>query len=174
MLKFATLMPEDGETTQPRRQPRASSRDLLVVILAAGQGKRMRSSMPKILHPLAGEPLIHYPIQLARQLGARTTVIVHAPGQEGTLARLAPGLALVPQHRPLGTGHALNQVPQALRAAPEVLVLYGDVPLLTLATARRLIQLRRRNDLDCALLSANMSDPTRSGPLLQATTARLH
>jgi bifunctional UDP-N-acetylglucosamine pyrophosphorylase/glucosamine-1-phosphate N-acetyltransferase len=174
MLKFATLMPEDGETTLPRRQPRASSRDLLVVILAAGQGKRMRSSVPKILHPLAGEPLIHYPIQLARQLGARTTAIVHAPGQETTLARLAPGLALVPQHRPLGTGHALNQIPQALRAAPEVLVLYGDVPLLTLTTVRRLIQLRRRNDLDCALLGANMADPTGYGRLVEESNGRVH
>src|SRR5258708_16275208 len=107
MLKFATLMPEDGETTLPRRQPRASSRDLLVVILAAGQGKRMRSSVPKILHPLAGEPLIHYPIQLARQLGARTAAIVHAPPQEGTLARPSPRLAPVPHHRPRATDPAL-------------------------------------------------------------------
>ncbi len=174
MLKFATLMPEDGETTLPRRQPRASSKDLLVVILAAGQGKRMRSSVPKIFHPLAGEPLIHYPIQLARQLGARTTVVVHAVGQETLLAPLAQGLALVPQHRPLGTGHAVNQVPQALRAPPEVLVLYGDVPLLTLATARRLIQLRRRNDLDCALLVARMSDPTGYGRLVEESNGRVH
>ena len=174
MLKFAPHMPEDGETTLPRRQPRASSRDLLVVILAAGQGKRMRSAVPKIMHPLAGEPLLHYPIQLARQLGARTTVVVHAPGQESMVARLAQGLALVPQHRPLGTGHALNQVPQALRTATEVLVLYGDVPLLTVATARRLVQLRRRNDLDCALLAAQMSDPTGYGRLVEESNGRVH
>src|SRR5258708_8441346 len=174
MLKFATLMPEDGETTLPRRQPRASSKDLLVVTLAAGQGKRLHLSVPKIFHPLAGEPLIHYPIQLARQLGARTTVVVHAVGQETLLAPLAQGLALVPQHRPLGTGHAVNQVPQALRAPPEVLVLYGDVPLLTLTTVRRLIQLRRRNGLDCALLGANMSDPTGYGRLVEESNGRVH
>src|SRR3984893_8403097 len=118
MLKFPTLMPEDGETTMPRRQPRASAKDLLVVILAAGQGKRMRSATPKVFHPLAGEPLVGYPIQLARQLGAGHIVLVHAPGEETQLAILAEGCALATQHRPLGTGHAVYQVPAALRQAP--------------------------------------------------------
>ena len=128
----------------------------------------MRSSVPKILHPLAGEPLVRYPIQLARQLGAGNIVLVHAPGQAEALASVAPGCTLVTQPRPLGTGHALNQVPQALRHALEVLVLYGDVPLLTLATVRRLVQLRRRNDLDCALLAARMADPTGYGRLVES------
>jgi bifunctional UDP-N-acetylglucosamine pyrophosphorylase / glucosamine-1-phosphate N-acetyltransferase len=167
-------MPEDGDTPLPRRQPRASARDLLVVILAAGQGKRMRSAIPKILHPLAGESLVHYPIQLARQLGARSIVLVHAPGQEASLVPIAAGLTLTAQQRPLGTGHALNQVPQALRQALEVLVLYGDVPLLTVATVRRLIQLRRRNDLDCALLAARMADPTGYGRLVESDDGRVH
>jgi bifunctional UDP-N-acetylglucosamine pyrophosphorylase/glucosamine-1-phosphate N-acetyltransferase len=168
MLKFPTLMPEDGETTMARRQPRVSAKDLLVVILAAGQGKRMRSATPKIFHPLAGEPLVAYPIKLARQLGAGNIVLVHAPGEEAQLEGLAQGCILVAQHRPLGTGHALNQVPQALRQAPEVLVLYGDVPLLTPATVRRLVQRRRRSDLDCALLAARMTDPTGYGRLVEA------
>jgi bifunctional UDP-N-acetylglucosamine pyrophosphorylase/glucosamine-1-phosphate N-acetyltransferase len=167
MLKSRSLMPEDGASTLPRRQPRASAKDLLVVILAAGQGTRMRSAIPKILHPLAGEPLIHYPIQLARQVGGGSIALVHAPSQEQSLAPLATGLTLIAQQRPLGTGHALNQVPQALREAPEVLVLYGDVPLLTVATVRRLVQLRRRNDLDCALLAARMLDPTGYGRLVE-------
>jgi bifunctional UDP-N-acetylglucosamine pyrophosphorylase/glucosamine-1-phosphate N-acetyltransferase len=173
MLKSPSLMPEDGATTSSRRQPRASAKDLLVVILAAGQGTRMRSAIPKILHPLAGEPLIHYPIQLARQMGAGSIVLVHAPGQEQSLAPLAAGITLVPQQRPLGTGHALNQVPQAVRGAPEVLVLYGDVPLLTAATARRLVQLRRRNELDCAVLAAVMDDPTGYGRLVESEDGRV-
>jgi bifunctional UDP-N-acetylglucosamine pyrophosphorylase/glucosamine-1-phosphate N-acetyltransferase len=167
-------MPEDGATTLPRRQPRASAKDLLVVILAAGKGTRMRSAIPKILHPLAGTPLIDYPVQLARQMGAGSIVLIHAPGQEHNLRPFAAGLTLVAQQRPLGTGHALNQVPQARRQASEVLVLYGDVPLLTLTTVRRLIQLRRRNDLDCALLAARMSDPTGYGRLVEAPDGRVH
>jgi bifunctional UDP-N-acetylglucosamine pyrophosphorylase/glucosamine-1-phosphate N-acetyltransferase len=167
MLNFPTLMPEDGETTQPRRQPRASASDLLVVILAAGQGSRMRSAVPKVLQPLAGEPLLRYPIEIARQLSARRIVIVHAPGQQATLADVAAGCTLVTQPRPLGTGNAVNQVPAALRKVPEVLVLYGDVPLMTLPTLRRLVQLRRRNDLDCALVAARMADPTGYGRLVE-------
>jgi bifunctional UDP-N-acetylglucosamine pyrophosphorylase/glucosamine-1-phosphate N-acetyltransferase len=166
MLNFPTLMPEDGETIQPRRQARASARDLLVVILAAGKGTRMRSSLPKVLHPLAGQPLLSYPINLARQLGAGNIVVVHAPGQQAALAEVAAGSIMVTQQHPLGTGHAVNQVPQALRDIPEVLVLYGDVPLLTLPTLRRLVQLRRRNELDCSLLAARMADPTGYGRLV--------
>ena len=166
MLNFPTLMPEDGETIQPRRQARASARDLLVVILAAGKGTRMRSALPKVLHPLAGEPLLSYPISLARQLGAGNIVVVHAPGQQAALAEVAAGSTMVTQQHPLGTGHAVNQVPQALREIPEVLVLYGDVPLLTLPTLRRLVQLRRRNELDCSLLAARMADPTGYGRLV--------
>jgi bifunctional UDP-N-acetylglucosamine pyrophosphorylase/glucosamine-1-phosphate N-acetyltransferase len=164
-------MPEVGETTQPRRQRRASTRDLLVVILAAGKGARMRSAVPKVLHPLAGEPLLSYPIQVARQLGAGRIVIVHAPGQQSALADVAAGCVLVTQKRPLGTGHALNQVPQAMRDLPEVLVLYGDVPLLTLPTIRRLVQLRRRNDLDVALVAAQVADPTGYGRLVEVNGA---
>ena len=134
----------------------------------------MRSAIPKILHPLAGEPLVHYPIQLARQLGAGSIVLVHGPGQEASLRPIAVGLTLIAQQRSLGTGHALNQVPQALRQAPEVLVLYGDVPLLTVATVRRLIQVRRRNDLDCALLAARMADPTGFGRLVESEDGRVH
>ena len=127
----------------------------------------MRSAVPKVLHPLAGEPLLRYPVELARQLGARKIVLVHAAGQQAALGDFATGSNLVPQQRPLGTGHAVNQVPRALRDIPEVLILYGDVPLLTLPTLRRLVQLRRRHDLDCALLAARMTDPTGYGRLVE-------
>jgi bifunctional UDP-N-acetylglucosamine pyrophosphorylase/glucosamine-1-phosphate N-acetyltransferase len=134
----------------------------------------MGSAIPKILHPLAGEPLIYYPIQFARQVGAGNIVLVHAPGQEASIGRLTAGLTLVTQQRPLGTGHALNQVPQELRQGNEVLILYGDVPLLTVATVRRLIQLRRRTDLDGALLATRMADPAGYGRLVQSEDGRVH
>jgi bifunctional UDP-N-acetylglucosamine pyrophosphorylase/glucosamine-1-phosphate N-acetyltransferase len=167
MLNLPTLMPQEGETTQPRRPRRASARDLLVIILAAGKGVRMRSAVPKVLHPLAGEPMLRYPIEVARQLGAGRVVIVHAPGQQSALADVAAGCTLVAQQRPLGTGHAVNQVPPAMRDVREVLVLYGDVPLLTLSTTRRLLQLRRRNNLDVALVAARVADPSGYGRLVE-------
>ena len=151
-------MPATGEPSSPSR-PSARARDLLVVILAAGDGTRMRSSRPKVLHELAGRPLISYPLALASQLKATRTVVVHAPAQRDAVAAVAPHAELVPQRQRLGTGHALNQVPQALRDAREVLVLYGDVPLLTLDTLRRLLQARRAGDLDCVLLAAEVANP---------------
>ncbi|MDQ6746984.1 MAG: bifunctional UDP-N-acetylglucosamine diphosphorylase/glucosamine-1-phosphate N-acetyltransferase GlmU [Candidatus Dormibacteraeota bacterium] len=151
-------MPATGEPSPPRASPRA--RDLLVVVLAAGQGTRMRSSRPKVLHHLSGQPLLGYPLGLARQVGAARVVVVYGPGQRDAIATTVGAAAdLVPQRQQLGTGHALNQVPQALRGHREVLVLYGDVPLLTMETVRRLLRARRKGDLDCVLLAAVMADP---------------
>jgi bifunctional UDP-N-acetylglucosamine pyrophosphorylase/glucosamine-1-phosphate N-acetyltransferase len=159
-------MADTGESPPARKSARASARDLLVVILAAGHGKRMRSTTPKALYPLGGQPMLRYSLDVARQLSASNVVVVHAPGQRQLIEPLAPGARLVVQGRPLGTGHALNQVPQALRGATEVLVLYGDVPLLRPATTRRLLQARRRSDFDSVLLAARVSDPSGYGRII--------
>jgi bifunctional UDP-N-acetylglucosamine pyrophosphorylase/glucosamine-1-phosphate N-acetyltransferase len=150
------------------------ARDLLVVVLAAGQGTRMRSSHPKVLHQLAGTPMICHPLALARQVGAARVAVVHAPGERDQIAAVTGQAQLVPQRSRLGTGHALNQVPQGLRDHREVLVLYGDVPLLTVETVRRLLQARRHGDLDCVLLAAEMDDPGGYGRVLgEGAAARI-
>ncbi|MFN2465269.1 MAG: bifunctional UDP-N-acetylglucosamine diphosphorylase/glucosamine-1-phosphate N-acetyltransferase GlmU [Candidatus Dormibacteria bacterium] len=166
-------MPATGEPSPPRASSRA--RDLLVVVLAAGQGTRMRSSRPKVLHELAGQPLLSYPLGLAGHLGAARVVVVHAPTQREAIAGTVGATAeLVSQRQQLGTGHALNQVPQALRSHREVLVLYGDVPLLTLESLRRMLQLRRQGDLDCVLLAAEVSDPRGYGRVIgEGSQARI-
>jgi bifunctional UDP-N-acetylglucosamine pyrophosphorylase/glucosamine-1-phosphate N-acetyltransferase len=166
-------MPATGELSPPR--PSSRARDLLVVVLAAGQGTRMRSSIPKVLHPLGGQPLLCYPLGLARQVGAARVVVVHAPGQREAIAPVVGKAAeLVPQRQQLGTGHALNQVPQAFRDHREVLVLYGDVPLLTVDTVRRLLQARRHGDLDCVLLAAEVADPHGYGRVVgEGSQARI-
>ncbi|HEV1997581.1 MAG TPA: bifunctional UDP-N-acetylglucosamine diphosphorylase/glucosamine-1-phosphate N-acetyltransferase GlmU [Candidatus Dormibacteraeota bacterium] len=155
-------MPATGEPS-PASRPSSRARDLLVVVLAAGDGKRMRSSRPKVLHELAGQPLISYPLSLARQLGAARVAVVHAPAQREAIADIAGAADMIAQRQRLGTGHALNQVPQALRHHREVLVLYGDVPLLTPGTLRRLLAARRRGDQDCVLLAAEMVNPQGYG-----------
>ena len=96
----------------------------------------MRSDTPKVLHRLAGEPLLAYPVNLARSLGARRIVVVHAPGQAEAIRAVCADCVLALQPQPNGTGDALNAVPHSLRGAAEVLVLYGDVPLLTVAGIR--------------------------------------
>jgi bifunctional UDP-N-acetylglucosamine pyrophosphorylase/glucosamine-1-phosphate N-acetyltransferase len=140
---------------------------LLAVILAAGQGTRMRSSQPKILHPLAGQPLVSYPIGLARALGATAIVVVHAPGQADLLEPVCAGCELVAQEEAEGTGHAVNVVPERLRGAAEVLILYGDVPLLTLETSRALLRARRDTGAEGALLAARVAEPRGYGRVVQ-------
>jgi bifunctional UDP-N-acetylglucosamine pyrophosphorylase/glucosamine-1-phosphate N-acetyltransferase len=166
-------MPATGEPSSPSKAS-ARARDLLVVVLAAGEGTRMRSSRPKVLHALAGQPLICFPLGLARQLAAARVAVVHAPAHREAIGAVAGTAELVAQRQRLGTGHALNQVPQALRDHREVLVLYGDVPLLTLETVRRLVQARRHGDLDCVLLAAEVSDPTGYGRVVgEGSQARI-
>ncbi|MFN2463069.1 MAG: bifunctional UDP-N-acetylglucosamine diphosphorylase/glucosamine-1-phosphate N-acetyltransferase GlmU [Candidatus Dormibacteria bacterium] len=154
-------MPAPGEPPRSRVSTRAP--DLLVVVLAAGKGTRMRSSLPKVLHDLAGQPLLCYSLALARRVGAAEIAVVHSPAQREAIAAVSGAAAMVQQRSQLGTAHALNQVPQALRGHAEVLVLYGDVPLFTEETIATLLAARRDGDLDCALLAAEVSDPTGYG-----------
>jgi bifunctional UDP-N-acetylglucosamine pyrophosphorylase/glucosamine-1-phosphate N-acetyltransferase len=150
-----------------------SNPDLLVVVLAAGEGRRMRSRRAKVMHELAGQPLLAYPIALARQLGAGTIAVVTARGPERDLKRIAAGCRLVVQPEPRGTGDALARVPAGLRSHAEVLVLYGDVPLITLKTGRLLLQARRRARLDCVLLAAHIDQPGGYGRVLMDGAPRV-
>ena len=103
-----------------------------VVILAAGQGKRMRSDLPKVLHPLAGKPLLAHVLDTARELGAAKICVVYGHGGEQVRAALdAADLAWVQQEPQLGTGHAVLQaLPHLDPDRSPTLVLYGDVPLI--------------------------------------------
>ena len=113
---------------------------LQVVILAAGQGKRMRSDLPKVAHLLAGRPLLAHVIASARSLDPRRLCIVVGHGAEAVRERVpAPDAAWALQERQLGTGHAVMQALPTLDPGGTVLVLYGDVPLIAAATLRSLV-----------------------------------
>ena len=106
-----------------------------IVILAAGQGKRMHSNLPKVLHPVAGKPLAQHVIDTARELGADRIVVVYGHGGEVVREALAaPDLAWAKQEPQLGTGHAVMQAVPALSSEGQTLVLYGDVPLTKAST----------------------------------------
>jgi len=111
-----------------------------IVILAAGQGKRMRSPLPKVLHRLAGRPLIDHVLDTARALEPQRICVVYGHGGE-TLPQAigAPDLVLVRQKPQLGTGHALAQALPELTKADATLVLYGDVPLIEIDTLRKML-----------------------------------
>ena len=112
-----------------------------VVILAAGKGKRMQSALPKVLHPLAGRPLLAHVLDSARALAPRRIVVVHGHGGDEVKAIFPPdGIDWVEQAEQLGTGHAVMQALPKIDDEAEVLVLYGDVPLVRADTLRRLAE----------------------------------
>ncbi|MBI4988673.1 MAG: bifunctional UDP-N-acetylglucosamine diphosphorylase/glucosamine-1-phosphate N-acetyltransferase GlmU [Rhodocyclales bacterium] len=115
--------------------------NLNVVILAAGQGKRMRSDLPKVLHRLGGRPLLAHVLDTARELGAGKICVVYGHGGEAVREALdATDIVWVRQEPQLGTGHAVLQTLTFLDPAAPTLVLYGDVPLIGAATLSRLIE----------------------------------
>ncbi len=144
---------------------------LEIVILAAGQGTRMRSTLPKVLHPLAGRPLLEHVIGTARQLEARAIHVVYGHGGELVRERLG-GLDVnwVEQAEQLGTGHAVAQAMPAVGDDARVLVLYGDVPLIGADTLRRLAVAAADG---LGLLTAELDDPTGYGRILRDGEGRV-
>ncbi len=136
-----------------------------IVILAAGQGKRMHSNLPKVLHPIAGKPLAQHVIDTARQLAPEKLIVVYGHGGETVRATLsAPDLLWAEQAQQLGTGHALAQAVPQLGGGAQTLVLYGDVPLTSLATLKRLLQAGRDG---LAILTVDLADPTGYGRIVR-------
>lgn len=116
------------------------------IVLAAGQGTRMKSRLPKVLHPLAGRPMINLVLDSALPLGCDPLVVVLAPGMEEVSRAVAPARSMV-QKVPRGTGDAVRAAEEALDGFEgDVLILYGDAPLVTTATLRRLLARRRDPD----------------------------
>ena len=143
-----------------------------VVILAAGQGKRMRSALPKVLQPLAGRPLLAHVLASARALGVQRICIVHGHGGEAVRSRLdAPDLVWAEQNPQLGTGHAVLQAMPHLSDQGQVLVLYGDVPLIGEHTLTRLVDAAGQNWM--ALLTVKLDDPTGYGRILRDGAGRV-
>jgi bifunctional UDP-N-acetylglucosamine pyrophosphorylase / glucosamine-1-phosphate N-acetyltransferase len=144
---------------------------LQIVILAAGRGKRMRSGLPKVLHPLAGRPLLAHVLDTARALDAQRVVVVHGHGAEAVRAAFPdPGIAWALQAEQLGTGHAVQQAMPHLEASGDVLVLYGDVPLVREATLRRLLEASREG---LAVLTVELDDPAGYGRVLRDQAGRV-
>src|SRR4051812_7054850 len=132
---------------------------LSAVVLCAGKGTRMRSDTAKVLHPLLGRPMAWYPIRLALELDARTVVAVvghQADDVKATLAKLFEGqpLSFAMQADQRGTGDAVDAARAALSHADgAVLILYGDVPLLTPETLRKLVDAYGKTKCTVAMIS---------------------
>lgn len=137
------------------------------VILAAGQGTRMKSTLPKVLHPLAGKSLLGHVLDAARQIGAvrMHTVVGHGADQVKAHFAGSDDLNWVQQEEQLGTGHAVLQAMPDVDPASIVLVLYGDVPMLSAQTLQALVQVVEEDSI--GLLTVNLEDPTGYGRILR-------
>jgi len=167
------MSPPAKRARQARRQRAApGTPPLTVVILAAGQGTRMRSALPKVLQPLAGRPLLEHVLEVAASLQPAAIHVVYGHGGErvreqfvAAPAAAAGALRWTRQAEQLGTGHALAQALPAIAAGQQVLVLYGDVPLLRTGTLRALCELAGADGV--ALLTANLEQPAGYGRIVR-------
>ena len=138
---------------------------LHVVILAAGEGKRMKSALPKVLQPIAGRPMLAHVIDAARQLQPEAIHVVYGHGGDAVRAAFAdqPDLQWAEQRQRLGTGHAVQQAMPGVPDTATVLVLYGDVPLIRPETLQRLLADGER----LGVLVAELEDPTGYGRIVR-------
>jgi bifunctional UDP-N-acetylglucosamine pyrophosphorylase/glucosamine-1-phosphate N-acetyltransferase len=136
------------------------------IILAAGKGTRMRSMQPKVLHPLAGKPLVEHVYDLCLELEDNTITIVYGHGGETVRKHLASlSVSWVEQAEQLGTGHAVQQAESQINDNDTVLILYGDVPLLKLATVKAL--LADVSEKTLALLTVELDEPKGYGRIVR-------
>jgi len=136
-----------------------------IVILAAGQGKRMHSNLPKVLHPLAGKALVSHVVDTARSLSPRKLCLVYGHGGDVVRSSVdAPDLSWALQEPQLGTGHAVQQALPFLETTGTTLVLYGDVPLIQEETLKRLMHAAEDG---LAILTVELADPQGYGRIVR-------
>ena len=142
-----------------------------IIVLAAGLGKRMRSDLPKVLHPLAGRPLLAHVLDTARALDPRKIVVVLGHGADQVRAAFPdPSIDWVLQAEQLGTGHAVQQALPRIAPEADVLILYGDVPLVRAATLRRLAAAAREG---VAILTTEVPNAEGYGRILRDQAGRV-
>lgn len=149
----------------------------VAVVLAAGKGTRMRSDLPKVLHPLAGAPLVAHALRAAQAAGAGDVVVVVGHGAElvrAAVAREFPAVRFAAQTEQLGTGHAVQCALPALAGHDgPVLILSGDVPLLRPATLRALVDLCAGSGAGLALATFRPADPGGYGRIVRDPGGRV-
>ena len=148
-------------TRAPHYDPRVSSP--LVLVMAAGEGTRMRSSLPKMLHPVCGRPMVAWPILAAREAGAGRVAAIVSPGRDIS-AGLPEGVETVVQPEPDGTGGAVRAALPLIEDGETVLVLSGDVPLISAETIAGLLAAHAASAAAATMLTIELDDPGRLRP----------
>ncbi|MBF4695627.1 bifunctional UDP-N-acetylglucosamine diphosphorylase/glucosamine-1-phosphate N-acetyltransferase GlmU [Fusibacter sp. Q10-2] len=143
--------------------------NITTVILAAGHGKRMKSSLPKVLHNISGMSMVEHVIRVAQSVNSENIVCVVGHGKEQVKAQLkdAP-VKFVEQNVQLGTGHAVMMADEYIEAG-DILVLYGDVPLLSESTLNDFVAMHQKDDNDATVLSTIVDDPRGYGRIVRGS-----
>jgi len=156
-------------------KPETRNSKLAAIILAAGKGTRMKSSLAKVLHPLHGAPMLSYSVNVARKVGASDIVAVvghQAELIEETLK--GEGLVFVRQEAQLGTGHAVHQTRDLFRDFEgTILILCGDVPLLRPSTVEHLMEKHSAGQADVTVLTTRLDDPSGYGRIVKGEGDRI-
>jgi bifunctional UDP-N-acetylglucosamine pyrophosphorylase/glucosamine-1-phosphate N-acetyltransferase len=180
LAALAAGIPRSREFARFRRvqpDPRAATTRPIAVVLAAGKGTRMRSDLPKVLHPLAGEPLVAHVLRSARAAGVARIVVVVGHGADQVEAALGPvfsDLCFVRQPEQLGTGHAVQcALPAFAGHHGPVLILSGDVPLLRPATLAALVDQCATCEAGLALATFEPADPHGYGRIVRDERGRI-
>src|SRR2546430_10749044 len=157
------LRPQEGDATPPIGRDWHNRLDLsaplTAVILAAGHGTRMRSRIPKVLHPICGRPMIDWVLAAVEEAGAKDVKVIANPHHADVAAHLDGRVEVVYQRDPKGTAHALGQIPAGELRGRQVLVVNGDSPLLTATSIRRVIDAHVQEKAPATI--ASVVDPTR-------------
>jgi bifunctional UDP-N-acetylglucosamine pyrophosphorylase/glucosamine-1-phosphate N-acetyltransferase len=148
--------------------------NLAILILAAGKGKRMKSSLPKVLHPILGEPMIYYVLEACSPLPAERWIVVLGHKAEEVKRYIPNWVEVVYQEKPLGTGDAVKSAEKALSDFHgSVMVICGDTPLITSETLLSFWEKHKSNDSLCTFLVAGMSSPEGYGRIIRDEKGRV-
>ncbi len=140
------------------------------VLLAAGQGTRMKSDLPKVLHPVCGQPMAQYGLEAARSASTERPVLVVGVGAEAVRQTLGESVEYVLQEKPLGTGHAVLQAESLLKGKTDlVIVTYADMPLLRGETLQKLVETQQANPGPMSMLTVIYDDPRGFGRVVRKT-----
>lgn len=157
-----------------RKKQTKKQRPVSFLILAAGQGTRMKSEMPKVLHHLCGMPMIDHVVQTARNLDPERIYLIVGHKEKLVRDHVGDSVCYVTQGEQLGTGHAvLQSAPDLAGYKGDVIVLYGDVPLVTVETLRTLLEKHRKSRASATLLTTKVSDPYGFGRIVRNRSRKI-
>lgn len=147
---------------------------VMAIVLAAGQGKRMKSKLYKVLHPVCGKPMVGHVLQTVKEAACERTVVVVGHGAEAVQAYVGDGAEFVLQEKQLGTGHAVRQA-EALLGGEEgtTVILYGDTPLVTSGTIQSLLDLHAERGAAATVLTAVVPNPQGLGRIVRGEDGRV-